>query len=257
LEFEVELSLRGGRSCLLVTRVWLDTEQQVVDFETIVGEPPEFTGNQWRNHLGVRFFLSDASATIQACHFNVLEPFDREQVISPNVLFVQGERANLVFLNEGNEFYLKQGTAISNILVVQNETARRFRYAVGVAAANPLMQARNWYQPVIVATASTDHRDRALSSEMQSGEPTMSLLSFESPDVELLSCRWEDGALRVRLANTSGAPVQTQLASFLPIAEAELTSLDGVHAVRQEVMADGNVALSLRPWDIKQVRLRL
>jgi hypothetical protein len=256
LEIDVALRLRDGRVCGLVTRLWLDTEQSVVDFETTVTDPPDFSGYQWRNHLGVRFHLPTERTTVQASHFNVLEPFNREQVISPNVLLADGAGTGVVFLNEGNEFYLHQGTTISNILVVQNEPARRFRYAVGVAAANPLMQARSWYQPVFVVPAVTADQSGAPATDRPSGTPAVSLLAFDSPDVELLSCRWEEGALRVRLANTAGHPVSTRLTAFLPIVEAEETSLDGRNATNG-VITDGGVKLSLRPWDIKQLRVRV
>ncbi|MSS71033.1 MAG: hypothetical protein EXS64_06060 [Candidatus Latescibacteria bacterium] len=249
-EFDIELPVKDQKPCRLRTRAWLDAEASVVEFETEVDDVPELKGNQWRNHLGVRFALAGAGTPIQTCHFNVLEPHDGEQLFSPNVLVAQGEPVSTVFLNEGNEFYLRQGAALSNILIFENEVSRRFRYAVGIAGNNPLMQGRIWHQPVIPTPIS------AGGSGSPVREPSGSFLSFDSPDVELLSCRLKGDVFRVRLANTTGKAVQTHLRMFLPIASAELTGLDGRRAVEQPVAA-GQVALSLRPWDIRQLHLRL
>ena len=124
----------------MTTRVSLDAGQPVATFDTEITRAPAVEGNQWHNHLGVRFELADATAEISNSHFNVLEPFPHRQIYSPYLLLA----GDTIFLNTGNEFYVRDDGALSNILIMENESARRFQYAVGLAEKNPVMQSRKW-----------------------------------------------------------------------------------------------------------------
>ena len=218
----------------------------MVDFDTHVVHAPAVEGDQWENHLGVRFQLTDASAAIRASHFNVLEPFHRAKIYSPNVLLAGSDGAETTFLNRGNQFHTREEDVLRQILIMENEAARDFRYAVGAAEANPLMQARRW------AAACFVHVPEAGVDDV----PTGSLVDFDCPDIELLSCRREEDALLLRLANTCGSRVKAVLKMFRPISSAELTNLTGKPA-RSLTLRDGRATVQLRPWDIRQLRVRL
>ena len=235
IEFEISV----GDACRMTTRVSLDSGATTLTCETQVLEVPPLAGDQWRNHLGVRFELAERGEVLSS-HFNVLEPFPHDRIYSPNVLVAE----DVVFLNEGNQFYIREGTALSNILVMENEPARQFRYAVGLVQKNPIMQARAWAQPCFI------ERVNAKKSFAQF------LVQFDRADIELLSCRYDDGALLLRLANTCDRKVPTSLTMFAPIAAASSTTLAGDHKSNLPVQ-DGSVALELSPWDIRQVRLTL
>lgn len=235
IEFEISV----GDACRMTTRVSLDSGATTLTCETQVLEVPPLAGDQWHNHLGVRFELAERGE-VWSSHFNVLEPFPHDRIYSPNVLVAD----EVVFLNEGNQFYIREGTALSNILIMENEPARQFRYAVGLVQKNPIMQARAWAQPCFI------ERVHAKKSFAQF------LVQFDRADIELLSCRYDDGALLLRLANTCDRKVPTSLTMFAPIAAASSTTLAGDHKSNLPVQ-DGSVALELSPWDIRQVRLTL
>ena len=133
---------------------------------------------------------------------------------------------------------------------MENEPARRFRYAIGTGQRNPLIQARAWDQPVFVEPAT------GKTVWSLDGTASVSLFAFDSADVELLSGRYQDDAFLLRLANTHGEPVNTKLSAFAPIRAARRTTLSG-NELEELAVAGGAVALTLRPWDLQQVRLEL
>ncbi len=242
LVFDIDLPGVNDNRARLRQRVSLDVETPVLTFETEVIEAPAVEGNQWKNHLGIRFQLVPKQPRVLASHYNVLEPFGLPQVYSTNLLLVEGDDAATTFLNEGNQFYVREGSRLDQILVMENEPARRFRYGVGVPEANPLMQARAW------AGACFAHAANGASPVEGS------LVDIGSPDIELLSCRLEGGALLVRVANTCDREVRTTLGTTRPVAAARTTTLAGVEK-RSLTVRDGRAGVKLRPWDVRQVRL--
>ena len=243
VEFELELTDQRGDVCRLRTCATLDAGYSVVTFGTEADRAPHVEGNQWVNHLGTRFELADASAEVWTSHFNVLESFPHRQVYSPYVLLVRGGNGDVAFLNEGNQFWVHDGGTLSHILIMENEPARRFRYAVGIPDENPIIQSRAWAGPYFAGAGdgTQDHQ---------------SLIDPGSDDVEVLSCRYDDGALLLRIANTADRRVRTTLGVAAPIASARITSLAGDPGQELKVV-DGRAALSLRPWDLRQIRLTL
>ena len=129
---------------------------------------------------------------------------------------------------------------------MENESARRFCYAIGAAADNPIMQGRQWALQYFVEEVSPS----------ENGPPRESLVDFSQQDVELLSCRQKDGDLLLRLANTCGSKVKAMLGLFRPIKQATITSLAGKH-ISNLVLHNGRAVLPLRPWDVRQVRVKL
>ena len=243
VEFDVELTRKGEVVCRLTTRASLDSGGEVLEFNTVVHEAPAVEDNQWENHLGVRFEVANPEFVVSACHFNVLEEVPHRTLSSTNVLVARSGAADVAFLNAGNQFYVREGGSLSNILIMENEPARRFRYAVGAAAANPLMQGRLWRESCHVIDTTAD---LAFSG---------SLFEFDSPAIELLSCRKEGDALLLRMANTTGERVRTAMRLWKPVATASRTLLNGEPKGELKVV-DGEVKLNFRPWDIVQVRVR-
>jgi len=241
IEFDIEFSRDGQVVCRLTTRASLESGGDVLHFDTTVHDAPDVEDNQWENHLGVRFEAADPAFVVHACHFNVLEEVPHRTLSSTNVLVARSEAAQVAFLNEGNQFYVREGGSLSNILIMENESARRFRYAVGPAAENPLMQARMWRQPREAIPAQAD---------LQSG----SFFEFGSPDIELLSCRKEGDCLLLRMANTTSNRIRTTLRAWQPVREARRTWLNGDPKGVLKV-EDGKVKLSFRAWDILQVQI--
>ena len=77
---------------------------------------------------------------------------------------------------------------------------------------------------------------------------------MDSPDVELLSCRLEEGSHLLRLANTCDHGVRTLLGMARPITAACITTLAGVEK-RALKIKDGRAVVPLRPWDVRQVKV--
>jgi hypothetical protein len=241
IAFDIELYDEKGNTCRLSTCVSLDASQPVATFDTEISQAPAVEGNQWHNHLGVRFELANASAEIFNSHFNVLEPFHHRQIYSPYLLLA----GDTIFLNTGNEFYVRDDGAVSNILIMENEAARRFQYAVGLAETNPVMQSRKWTQPCFIEAIS------GIDSQL-----CHSLIRFDSDDIELLSCRFHEGTLLIRMANTCASKVNTDLQTLGSIDSASITTLADSPLETLSVR-DNKVPLEFRPWEIQQLRITL
>ena len=245
--FNIELKDDCGNRCTIETVVSLDVGQTVAAFETKVLNIPKLEGDQWRNHLGVRFAWPDANTGILTSHFNVLESFSHKQIFSPKVLVARSETGDTVFLNEGNQFYVRDGNSLRHIMIMENEPLRKFRYAIGLADHNPIMQSLKWSQPCFVQRNDKINASKCVSQ---------SFIDFDNENIDLLSCRYEEGALLIRLANTIGTEVQATLTAFESITSASVTGLDGKHK-RSLNVNEGRVKLNLRPWDIRQLRITL
>jgi hypothetical protein len=243
IEFDIEFSRGDEIVCRLTTCASLDSGGTVLDFETIVHDAPHVEDNQWENHLGVAFEPADPEFNVHACHFNVMEEVPDKTLSSTNVLVAQSEWAAIAFLNAGNQFYVREDGRLANILIMENEPARRFRYAVGTAAENPLMQGKMWRQPNDATRAGT-------------GGLAGSLFEFGSPDIELLSCRKDGNSLRLRMANTTPDRIRTTLRAWLPVKEATRTLLNGDPKGSLKVES-GEVKLTFRSWDILQAKIVL
>ncbi len=250
LEFEVVIGEKRGSSARIRTRAVLDAQSCVLSFEDRVLRCPEIRGDQWRAHLAAYHTLADASSEMMRSHANVLEPAQVERVFSLNLLLARGADQDVLFINEGNQFYTCRGGQISNILVFEQEWGRAFASGVGFPQDNPIAEARAWVQPTFVAKVGADPGAGPNAARCL----PRSFMSVECGDVEVLSVRYDDRALLVRLANTTDAEVQTELNTPLGVREAFLTDLRGANAAQLPVV-DNSATVTLRPWDIRQVAL--
>lgn len=246
ITFDLEIAGENGELCRVTSLVSLDINSPVLDFTLHVVEAPHLEGDQWENHLGINFHLGHQATNIETSHFNVLEPFHRDKIYSPNLLLARTDSHATVFLNRGNQFHVRNGEVLRQILVMENEAAREFCYAVGAAEVNPIMQARRWAAEIFVHDADT----------LGGNDADESLVAFSSPDVELLSCRRDQDALLFRMANTCSRRVKTEMRLARPIGSAQFTMLNGQPG-RSLAVHQGHVTIPLRPWDVRQVRVEL
>jgi hypothetical protein len=260
IEFDIEFDTSDAGQVQLTTRASLDTQQAQLDIQTTVHTPPEVHGNQWKNHLGVRLGLPDPKFTLSTCHFNVLEEYDRPKIFSPNVLVAHCDGIDIAMLNAGNQFYVRDGETLSNILVVENESTREFHYAIGAAETNPIAQGLNWRLPCFVHAGHA--ASTAAGSLVTADRPAISFIDIDHADIALLSCGRlaaadeADAGWRVRLANTCDQKRRAILRAAWPIRSASITDLTGKTRSTLDVQNDA-VTLEFRPWDIVQIQMHL
>ena len=228
----------------------LDAVQSLLRFQEHVVRCPEIRGDQWSNHLGVRFQTTDRSPALMWCYFNVLEPAGKERVFSSNLLLARGDAAAVIFVNHGNQFYLCSKNEIGNILIYEQERAREFAYAVGFPCGNPVIQSRAWTAPVFAERVA--RKDNA--NENRPNDACVSFFSADSADVEITSCRNVGGRFLLRLANTTGQEISAAITAFCGIGQAFLTDLRGNKTADLEIR-DRSALVPLRPWNIRQVSL--
>ncbi|MDP7289550.1 MAG: hypothetical protein QGH94_16335, partial [Phycisphaerae bacterium] len=250
LEFDIEVGAKRGNTARIRSRISLDAGQSLLGFQEHVVRCPQIRGDQWINHLGVRFWPADRSSALMRCYFNVLEPAEKERVFSNNLLVARGDAADVLFVNHGNQFYRCSNNEIGNILLYEQERAREFAYAVGFPRGNPVIQARAWTSPLFAEKVAR----KAATNENRSDDACVSFFSVDSTDVEITSCRYVDGRFLLRLANTTGQEISAVINAFCGIGQAVLTDLCGNKMADLEIR-DRGALVPLRPWDIRQVAL--
>jgi hypothetical protein len=185
-----------------------------------------------------------------------MEQTDACKLFSVNVLRAVGPDADLLWINHGNQFYVREGGEIRNILVYENEPGRQFEYAIGFSVNNPLQEVRKLAQPCFVEAFDAPAHVRSKRHTDTTQSSWSSLFAFEKGTAELLSCRYAKGKLLVRVAALTGNEQEVVFNSPIATTQAYRTDLRGTR-LEKLALSDGRISLVLRPWDIAQIELVL
>jgi len=242
LELMILLHMPQGE-CRIRARLSLEAGQTWLDLQQRVETCPPISGDQWTNHLGLQFTLTDANFNLLRSHYNVQEPSEERQIFSHNLLQANlSDGVQLGWMNRGNQFYVREQNAISAILLSENESARKFVHRIGYSRGTALSEARAWLSPVFVVPADSTAPLHA------------KLITLDSDKVELLSAVRVGNQLQVRLANLCGESVLLTLSTRKPARAAWRTDFTGKRTAAIEI-SDGRINLTLRPWDIAQLEV--
>lgn len=244
-EFDISIPTPDGLPrCTIRSWISLEAGQPYVELRQTVESCRPISGDQWEKHLAMQLELPDGDFELQRSHHNVLEVARARQIFSPNLLLAQKGNQRIALLNRGNQFYVRDGSTISAMLICENEPARNFAHAIGTPQGNPLAEARAWVTPWFVVPQA-----RADKAHTQA-------IDIRPADVELLSLsRAAPERLTVRLANLAGNATRCEVRLPDRIASAWKCDLNGRRVERLPVRDDCEVALDLSPWGIAQLEI--
>jgi len=186
-------------------------------------EPEQMpSGNPWQNYYCARFAWADAAGDLRRSVGGSSHATDLERFEAPHFIELLGESGTTTILPRGLPYHRRDGLRrLDTLLIVPGETAREFRWSVGVDLASPLAAA--------LASEST-----AINVAGQlAPRPPAWLFQIDQPGVTPTG--WaplvEEGRLvgfRVHLQESLGQMDTARLRSFRKLARARMA--DGLGA---------------------------
>lgn len=139
----------GGRAATFVETISVREESRLIDVELTIRPTILPSENPWENYYGVRFAWNDALAEVSAGVGGTLWPTSRDFLQAPECVDIQSDRSiRLTLLTGGLPFHRRrQDRRLDTILIPKNESARTFRFGVGVDLPDPLSAAERFLAP--------------------------------------------------------------------------------------------------------------
>lgn len=139
----------GERAASFVETIAVEENSRKIDAELTLAPIILPSENPWENYYGVRFAWHDAFAEISAGVGGGLWPTARDFIQAPDCIDIQSDKAiRLTIMTAGLAFHRKRSDRrLDTILLPKNESARTFRFRVGVDLADPLGAAERFGAP--------------------------------------------------------------------------------------------------------------
>lgn len=139
----------GERAASFVETMTVTENSREIDVELALSPILLPSENPWENYYGVRFAWHDAFAEISAGVGGGLWPTSRDFIQAPECVDIKSDEAiRLTILTNGLTFHRKRGDRrLDTILLPKNESARTFRFRVGVDLPDPLEAAERFCAP--------------------------------------------------------------------------------------------------------------
>lgn len=219
-----------------------------VDVDWIGLETP--TGDPWNWYFGPRFAYGDESSNLSTTVNQTRQPVFNNRIEAPHYIDLETIKSRTSILTGGVPFHVRRGDRyIDSIQIVSGESARHFRFGIGVDLPNPLFHAQALLKsPLVVAVEKLP-------------QPTSSWL-FHLDSKNILATAWEPipdqepaAGFRVRLLETMGRATRCKLSSFKPLQSANQIRDDG-EVVMQLPIDDGRVELNLAANQFLEIEAR-
>jgi alpha-mannosidase len=217
-----------------------------IQIELDIERLPE--GNPWASYYAARFAWSDETADVFQGVGLCRQPSEGNFIEAPHFIDIRAPRTQLTVFPGGLPYHRRFGIRkFDTLLVVQGETARKFRLGIGVDVKYP-------------AHAAID--SLAMPPELARREPAPKspwgwLFHLDARNV--LATHWEPLAVegraagvRVRLQETEGRRAELVLRCFRPVASAH--KVDFLGGLQSELPTEGDqVTVELGPREWAQV----
>ncbi len=217
----------------------------ILEFEIELDIHREPEANPWASYYAVRFAWSDETAdVVQGLGF-CRHPTEGKVLESPHYLEIHSTRTRFTVFPAGLPYHRRFGLRkLDTLLVVRGETARTFRFGVGVDVRYPAHAA-------LEAIASPRELCRGA---LPPSAPWGWLFHLDARNV--MATSWQPllgqgrvAGFRVRLLETEGRRAECRLRSFRPVASAQ--HVDFLGALVSELPVEGDeihVDLQPRRW---------
>lgn len=229
-------------------RIWRGS--RVLDIEVELDPHEEPRADPWNSYYCARFAWADESAELFRTIHMTRQPATVKQFEAPHYIDIVGAKNSTTILTGGLPFHRRQGfRMLDSPLITRGETARKFRFGIGVDLAHPLHEALGLLTPqAVLETASP--------STGSSGW----LLHIDARNV--IATSWEpvvEGGrvvgLQARLLETVGRGATTSLSCFRAFRSAEKVSAAG-ESIGTCKVEDGKVRVDVAAHEWVQVVAR-
>jgi alpha-mannosidase len=220
----------------------------------VVGEidPQRQLGPEaWTSYYAARFAWGEDTPTLYRGLNQATIASDAAHLESPYFVEIRGKAGRTTILTAGLPFHRRQGMRkLDSLLQVQGETARRFRFGIGIDLTQPMAAALDFAAPTPMLPLAVRPRN-------DSG------WLFHLDSRAVIATRWEAiveagavAGIRVRLLETEGRQGALGLRSFRAIKSAHKAGGGDRPPVDLAVEGD-RVTIPMRPYEWAEVEARL
>jgi alpha-mannosidase len=195
------------------TRVWRGSRVIEVEIELDIAEPPG--PEPWASYYTARFAWPDEAANLYRSVNMASLPTEAPQFEAPHFIDVRLDKTRTTLLTAGLPYHRRVGLRrLDSLLVVRGETARTFRFGIGIDLPEPMTAALDFLAPRTICAGAAR-------------PPHSSGWLFHLDARNVVATHWEplvdagriDG-YRVRLLETDGRSVSLGLRSFRTVQSA-------------------------------------
>jgi alpha-mannosidase len=223
---------------------------RVIEIEVEIAPRRDPVGDPWNSYYAARFAWPQDAATLYRSVNQATVPSEAARPEAPQFVEIRGEQGRTTILTAGLPFHRRNGLKkLDSLLIVRGETARRFRFGIGIDLPQPQAAALDFVAPSpVVPLAALPKSDSAWL--------------FHLDNRAVVATHWEaiieDGAVagvRARLLETEGRSSALSLRSFRAVKAARKTG--GANRAPEELNVGGDVITApLRPYEWSEVEAR-
>ena len=154
----------GVKAADFTETIQIRARSRVIEFEVAFQPILLPTDKAWENYYGVRFAWNDSMAEVQPGLHGTLWETTRDYLQAPEAVVIESEpEVGLTILSGGLPFFRRYGLRrMDAVLIPKNESARRFRFGVGVDLTDPLGAAQTFLAPEPFALPETPRPKKPL-----------------------------------------------------------------------------------------------
>ncbi|MBC7820356.1 MAG: hypothetical protein IAG10_26020 [Planctomycetaceae bacterium] len=247
-------------------RLWRGRRVLEIDIEMDEVKMPD--GEPWTNYFGVRWAWLDSTAALTRSVLGAAQPHGQDRFESPHYLEIADDDTRTTIITHGLPYHRKTDRRMcDSILIVEDESRRRFRFSVAFECPYPMQAALDaMNSAVVIPTEIGPPRCGATGWFLHVDAPNVQLTRLtdlmDEPRSEAPS--WESldptaipsgSGFAVRLQETEGRQQSVALKCFrTPLS---VRQRDFIGRTSGQPRIDGDlVRLSLSPFEITDVELR-
>lgn len=129
--------------------VTMRRRSRILEFDLLMEPKSEPGGPPWDSYYAIRYAWNDNTMDLRACLADGMHAISADRLHAPRIVDLRGEgKQALTFLSEGLPFHRRFGERqMDTILISGNETARRFRFGIGIDVPYPVPASLEFLAP--------------------------------------------------------------------------------------------------------------
>jgi alpha-mannosidase len=223
---------------------------RVIEVEVEIDPRRELESDPWNSYIAARFAWAQDTPTIYRSVNQATVPSDLTRLEAPQFVEIRGQSDRTTILTAGLPYHRRNGMRkLDSLLMVRDETARKFRFGIGIDLPQPQAAALDFVAPVV--TMPLESLPKNDSAWLYHLDNRAVVATHWEPIVE----GGEVAGVRVRLLETEGRHVSLGLRSFRAVKSACKTG-SGEREPVDLAIADDTITVPLRPYEWAEVEMK-
>ena len=244
--------------CEFEQTVTVKRRSRIIDFDVKLNPVTLPDERPWKSYVACRWAWPDSTAVVSQSVGSAALQTNQRELVSPSFIDVRSDKSSLTILPGGLPYHRLLGDhQMDTLLLVQGETQREFRWALGVDIDDPAQAAQEyWTKPVLAA---------GYGPGLTLRQPTAWLIQLDAPNLQITSAFAESGnpddpadadrqSLILRVQETFGEETQTLISFFKSAQSAQIDDFRG-QKIRNLDVDCGRVALKIPAFGWEEIRV--